>query len=102
MKNKIQKIVDAYKELNKLSEHMADIFGCSSTDGAFWDPVWKLLDVAIDQLSENIGDRSDWISWYIFDNQCGKKGLEVRLADGKKLKKIKTVDDLVKVIEFNK
>jgi len=49
-------------------------------------------------VSEKVGDDSDWLGWFIFDNDCGKKALEAKAGSWKKARKIRTVKDLEAII----
>lgn len=63
------------------------------------------LDDYISLLSESVGDKNTWIEWFVFENEFGKKAMEAGYrneGDKKKLKKIKTVEDLWKLIQEGK
>lgn len=36
-------------------------------------------------LSYTIGDNSEWIEWYVFENNMGKGKMKVTLKDGEKI-----------------
>jgi hypothetical protein len=40
-------------------------------------------------------DTDDWISWFIWDNECGKKEFEAGYLE---MKKICNIDDLLELI----
>ena len=61
----------AYGELDKISE----VFG--THDFPFANEFWKLFDLYTDTVSEKIGDKSEWLPWFIYDNNCGDGGMEV-------------------------
>lgn len=53
------------------------------------------IDKYIDLLSFIAGDESDWVGWYVFENNMGKGGLK---AGYDKVEKVDTVEKLYKVI----
>lgn len=61
----------------------------------------KFIDEYIMILSELIGDESDWVSWYVFTNDFGKKKMKAAIK-GNKLKTIDTPEKLLKLIENTK
>ena len=44
-----------------------------------------------------VGDENNWIEWFVYDNDCGRKGLEAGIKDN--LSVIDSVEKLVKLIE---
>ena len=49
------------------------------------------------EVMQKIGDDSNWLDWFIFENDCGEKAMEA--GYDKNLKPIKTIDDLIELIE---
>jgi len=60
--------------------------------------IWMMFECYAASASALIGDNHEWLSWYIWDNQCGKKELCASLGT-KKLRPVRTVKDLVKLIK---
>ena len=54
--------------------------------------------ISIELLSFTVGDKNDWIGWYVFDNEMGKRGMVAGFKD--KLEKVDTVDKLYNVIKI--
>lgn len=50
----------------------------------------------IELLAFTVGDESDWIMWYVYENRLGKQGFEAGYNDN--FQKIDTVDKLYKII----
>ncbi len=65
-------------------------FWLNLTDG-------KLIDAYIDILSIAMEDDNDWIAWFVFDNDFGKKGLKAGYKN--KMKKIVTIKQLYNLIK---
>jgi len=61
-----------------------------------------LLDAYISLLSTMVDDTiNDWVAWYVWENDCGKKGFEVSWTDNnlKEIKfKVNNLKDLWDVI----
>lgn len=94
---KIKELVEIYLELDSIYSEFY-IATNSPPDSPLFKPVFKLLDKHIETISAIVGDKSDWLSWYIFDNNCGYGDLAVQIA-GEEEKKVESVEELVKLIE---
>jgi hypothetical protein len=101
--NKKQKIqlIESYISLLNSFEKEFDLFekglGCQLVECRLRDNIYKSLDQHLNNISKAIGDENDWVSWFIYDNDCGKSKLQAGLKD--KMKQIKSVKDLVDLIE---
>jgi hypothetical protein len=91
----IKNCVDIYHSNDAIGDRIYELFG--NCDSQFMDNVFGIFDKYLDLVEETIGDEIHSLSWFIYDNQCGKKKLEHTING--KLVPIKTVDDLVRVIE---
>ena len=60
----------------------------------------KFVDDYIKVLSRLVDDDFDWVSWFVFENDFGKKGMEAKGSSGSKLIKIKTVKQLYNIIHL--
>jgi hypothetical protein len=85
-------IIDSYNRLDIAIEN-AENAGCFDIDGPLYDAIWRGFGNLI-----AIVDQDSWISWYINDNDMGKKGLSV-VIDSKKIK-VKTVKALLRVMYY--
>lgn len=92
----IQKAIDKYHELDKFWRGFSDATGIDY-DSPLGDVIWKTFDLYSDTLQKLIGDEDEDLDWFIFDNNCGQNKLK-KTINGKK-KKIKTIKDLMKLIE---
>lgn len=57
-----------------------------------------LMDAYVSLLSKSVGDKGNWISWYVFENNFGKGNLSASLRGGR----MKKVDTLKKLYNFIK
>lgn len=94
----VTELVHHHKKLENLSDSISNIFG--TCDGKLYDTVYNMFDAYTDAVSDAIGDDFEYVQWYIFENECGKRGLICSF--GKKDCHIKTVSDLIEFIELTK
>ena len=78
-------------------EAMRGSIGCDP-DSVFWSAAFGLQDAIVAQTAKLIGDSGEWLKWFVFENDCGRKGMEAGPANGK-LRKIKTAAQLAQLIE---
>ena len=86
----LKTIIKRYEELDAATEKVIDV-GCMDSDGPFYDAIWRMFD---DML--RIIDPHGWVSWYIFDNAMGAKGLKAEC--GSKMIKVTNIKKLLSVI----
>ena len=65
-------------------------------ESPFFNLVDDIFCFALDRVVDIIGDKGEWVDWFMWENDCGRNGLEAG-EDGK-MKKIKTVEQLVNLI----
>ena len=94
MKRKIMEIIDLAREWDEMQDKLSSIFGTEPSPLlALCD---KMLESAIGLIDDETND-DGFVSWYIFENDCGDAGLSV--DTGNESREIRTVDDLVWAIE---
>ena len=86
----LQAIIDTYEKLD-LTTKNAERAGCLDANGPLFEAIWTGFENML-----AIMDEDSWISWYIYDNEMGKKDLSVTI-NSKKFK-VKTVKTLLRVI----
>ena len=79
---KIERIIKDYKNLTACCDACFDA-GMLDVDGKLYTAIWAMFDNMLDMVH-----RSGWISWYVFENDCGAKKMEAGY-DGKLSKIIK-------------
>ena len=92
----IEKLLAHYQEMRAMSDAMYELFGAVA-DSRAMNPQWKAFDSYTDCVAKLVGDDWSWISWFIWENDCGKK--ELAAGKGNRMKPIKTVKDLVEMLE---
>jgi len=71
----LNKILDSYIALKKVMDKAYDA-GFMDINGSFYNTVWKAFEDAVD-----IVDPESWIMWYIYDNDMGERGMQVKIGD---------------------
>jgi hypothetical protein len=59
--------------------------------------MWLMWEAYTACLAREIGDESEWLDWYCWENDMGTNGLEVTSNSGKTIK-VRTVAHLARVI----
>lgn len=67
---KIKKVICKYTDLSEKCS-AAEAAGVLNPEGKLFTSIWSNFDTML-----GIIDPHDWISWYIFDNDCGDKEME--------------------------
>jgi rhamnogalacturonyl hydrolase YesR len=88
----IKAIIADHKALDKACLKAIEA-GAMDADGQLFTAIWK----AFDGLLRHV-DQSDWLSWFIYDNDCGKLGREARVGTRIKMKPIRTPRQLAELI----
>ncbi len=95
-KEAIEKFIKIYKQNELLIDKLQELFGF--TDSVMlYDTLFAMEDFSIELVEEIVDDKDKWIEWFVYENGCGEKEYKAGLRDN--LKKIKTVDDLLELIE---
>lgn len=88
--------------MNKHAGAMAALVGSDIWQAPLFDSVYKAFEVGVDAASIAVGDDCAWLSWYIYENDCGRGGMEASKGTGYKLRKVDTVAKLVALMEYQK
>lgn len=89
---KLQKFFEEQEKLNTVLKVL------SPTSTGVIEFGSTFIDAYINLLEKSFGDHFNWISWFIFENDFGRKGMAAKGSSDKKLTKIKTVKQLYKII----
>jgi hypothetical protein len=84
-------------DIDLQAESINKIFGKALDEGTYGLTMWTIFEAYTMTLGELLGDELDWLTWYAYDNKMGKG--DHPAGYDKKLKKIKTLDDLLLLIE---
>lgn len=75
------------QETNKLHEVLL-----LPPESPFIDAAWKVFDSYTEYLSDYLGDKEDWLSWYCWDNTMGDSQLEVEIDGTERV--VESLEDL--------
>lgn len=85
---------DIHRHIDALKSTLNPDPGC-----ALYDSVFKMIDVAVKATASALGDKSEWLDWMIYENDCGHKGHEAgRVCT---FRPIRTAEDILDIIEDN-
>lgn len=88
----IDNVLAVYERLDKSCNAAIEI-GAMNSDGPLYDAIWS----GFSRLLKHI-DHEGWISWHIWDNDCGKNSFIAKCSGMRQAVKIKTARDLAKLI----
>ena len=96
---------ETYETMNKTMKVFEDGIGCDIGESPLYDMVWKTFETYTQTVAMaltgklNVKSEADWLDWYCYENAMGANGWEAKNNSWKKMKKIKTLKDLLKGIE---
>lgn len=67
-----------------------------------YQTIWSLQGHYTRAVAALVGDRSEWMEWFCFDNAMGKNEHEASPGASYPMRKIKTINDLAKLIQESK
>lgn len=85
-------IVIDYNRLNAACD-AAIKAGAMDPNGPLHEAIWKSFENMLKLI-----DVHEWIQWFIYDNECGKRALQARACSGRELTAIKTTRQLAGLI----
>lgn len=69
-------------------------------EGDFAESIYGVTEAYTDVVSELVGDQGEWLSWYMYECDMGRKPREVTFKNGKTLK-VRTLRQLARVIRHD-
>ena len=88
---KVKTVINAYQRLSAACKAVSDV-GAMDINGELHNAIWIMFEKML-----IICDHDEWIWWYIYENDCGKRKMKAGY-DGK-LRIIDTPEKLAKLIE---
>lgn len=79
-KSAIQELVARKHQLDNMYGALEPYFG-KNPDGKLWTMLWDTYQKWLDLVALSVGDKAHWISWFVFDNECGTHGLTAGFGD---------------------
>lgn len=105
MSNKKPTLIERLKEWEKMYNEIKRVHdslhfvGFMIPESPLYQAIYGSFDRYTDILSEVIGDNHEWLNWYCWENDMGKKELEICPAEDAEWRPIKTIEDLAMIIE---
>ena len=94
----IEKLVSGHDRLQAEWDKATAVFG--THDNPLFEATWAMFDHYVDATARLVGDDFNWLHWFVHENDCGRKCYEVTPGTGAKKQKVRTVAQLVAVIEW--
>ena len=69
------------------------------TDGPLKESIWRMQATYTRAISLIVGDEFEWLEWFACENAMGSKGMKASAGTGHPMKPIKTLTQLLAVIE---
>ena len=88
-------LVSAKHALDEQWDALRALLGMTP-ESPFSEAAWRPFELLVDAVAELLGG-SKSVSWFVWDNDCGAKGMDHALPDGT-LRTVATVDDLLDVM----
>ncbi len=90
----IESLVECHLAGESARLQAAKAIGCCPENPLF-DAMFKMETLAIESVAKLIGDEGEWMEWFIWENDCGKKGMQCSVGSTSQMKAIYTIDDLL-------
>ena len=100
-----REVVGHYKELSKQCSALEAITGILDYEAPLMRAIWRQFDAYTALASREMHDDRDRLVWFIYDNECGKKGIQltVKTQGGPLLlQPLKTTTQLAALIRHDK
>lgn len=90
--------VEMYQNLEDFHVSAHQVLG-THPDSPLAKHIWEPFFAYADTLSRLLQDDTNFLRWYVEDNDCGAKDYPAKASKWKKGKPIKTIKDLWKLIK---
>ena len=94
----LRKMIEAKQELDKQWASLDEFIGLEA-ESPFGLASWEPITMLIECVEIIVGDKMGTVSWYVWDNEYGRKEMEHSLPDGS-MRNVRTIDDLLDVLGF--
>lgn len=93
----LQEWVDAFAAIDAEYEKLRDIFDLAP-EGRFSKAMYGSFQSYTKALALLLDDDDDWMNWFIWENESGKKAMEAKAANWSSVRPIRNVRDLEALI----
>ena len=87
-----------HAKITEVYDAFTFLFGADSECKAL-TPMWDMFNSYTDLVAKQVGDEDNWLAWFAWDNYFGDSKLEAGATNWKKPRPIKTLKDLLDLIE---
>lgn len=88
------------RALEAATEKFCDLLGIEDLEGCpLLGAAWRMWDSYTASVAARVGDGFNWLNWWWFDAKRGKGTCEARAASWPSTKPIRTLKDLLAIIE---
>ena len=94
----MKKLKKLHRDADKVYDNLVKMFGGYIFESPLYEAMYSGITYAMNLISEKYGDTSEWLSWYIYENEWGKKKMEA--GESGKLKPITNLKDLWELMEI--
>lgn len=94
--SRLERIVKAYQMLDAAC-NTANEIGTLDPNGLLFEAIWRMFETLLSELETEM-KCADWLNWFIYDCDCGKRKMQVIPTRGRKPETIATPRDLAKLI----
>jgi len=103
----LKKWQDVHTNIEKMIIDLEKALACDIVDSQLYNISWKNYEIYTEtiaiilanQFNKKVVDVLDWLSWYCYENDFGKRGFEAKAGNWKRAKKIGNLESLLKIIE---
>lgn len=100
----INQLIQHKRDIDLFQEKFNELFGVSNGFAGSSDGSYKVFDRLfydyISLVARQIGEGEDGIEWFVWENDCGRSGMEAGYA-GQEIK-VETAEDYLSLIEMIK
>ena len=94
----VKQMIEHKRRMDEFSDQFQKMFGTFPGNGeCSYESFDLLFSDYMKLVADRIGDSSDGISWFVWENDCGKEGLEADVNGEMKI--IKTASDYIDFVE---
>lgn len=78
--------------------HLMNIVGLVP-EGGLLNQLHEMQQAYTDAIAFSVGDNDKWLEWFAWENDYGARGFEAKADKSDKMRKIRTVNQLARLIE---
>ncbi len=88
---------EVHDQANAAWKAVEALTGSTDSESPVGRAIWGTFDAYTKTLAALIGDKGDWLDWFHLENDMGRKGLEVTIAEAQPIK-VRFLSQLIDII----